>query len=161
LNPVARRITTSILVEQLVQPRTWSMIHWRAASTSVPPADLTPRQSHERNARERSERLWLFVTARLLPTVAAPALRDGQHGLPEERRVGLRWAPVALEQSLDPPPQVLQKEDEILLAWMFPRLGLVSHREKKVSRSRNTSKTPVTELALKKTTGYLTPADCF
>src|SRR5215210_7111958 len=30
-------MTTSILVEQLVQPRTWSMIHWRAASMSVPP----------------------------------------------------------------------------------------------------------------------------
>src|SRR5215207_2065859 len=30
-------MTTSTFVAQEVQPRTWSIIHWRAASTSVPP----------------------------------------------------------------------------------------------------------------------------
>src|SRR5215207_3430134 len=30
-------MTTSTFVAQEVQPRTWSIIHWSAASTSVPP----------------------------------------------------------------------------------------------------------------------------
>ena len=41
-------MTTSTLVEQLVQPRTWSIIHWSAASTSVPP----PPKSWAGPARE-------------------------------------------------------------------------------------------------------------